>query len=473
MKPVFIFLVCLSIIALGFVYPFTPYAQEQDQPAPVVNKNQTNGIRMNFRGADLDTVLDYLSRSAGFIIVKQTDVDGKIDVWSHQPLTNEEAINLLNTVLHEKGYAAIRNGRTLTIVDRDEAKQKNIPVKTGNQSETIPKNDEMVHQIIPVRYTDATQLIENLSPLLPDYANMTANESSNAILITDTQANVRRMAEIIRALDTSILSIATIRVFLLQYTDATELADIINELFETEDSDSRRGRPRMPFGRGRGGDEGQGQESEARKAASRVVAVADKTTNSLIVNAPEELMPLIENVVQQVDTSVSDLTEIRVFQLEFADATELAEQIQELFPDESSQDQMQFAPSFGRGRGGPPIPMLAQDSSERKLQQTTVRCTPDPRTNSIIVLAASETMLQIEQMVKQLDSDSSKKQKVYVYHLEYADVDNVVEILRNIFENQYSTNAPNRTTDQNANTLQERTVSTDTSFAPASGMGMN
>lgn len=456
----------LILTTLLFIQPTSFGQNEAPAPAP----NGDNKIVLNFRGASLDAVLDYLSEVAGFVIVKQTDVDGQIDVWSRQPLNQDEAINLLNTVLHEKGFAAIRNGRILTIVNRDDAIQKDIPVRTGNNPESVPKTDEMITQIIPVRYTDAMALIENLSPLLPEYANMSANESSNAVVITDTQANIHRMMMIIRALDTSISSISSISVFQLKFTDATQLAEIVNQLFEVEDADANRGRGGGPggfFGRGgpRGGEEPE-TNSEARKAASRVVAVADENTNALIVSAPEEYMPTISELVNQVDMPVSDITEIQVFRLEYADAYEMAEQIEELFPDESTQNQNATAPRFGpgaffgRGGGGGGGQQPQQESSERQLQQSTVRSVADPRTNSVVVFAAQETMLQIEQMVKRLDSDTSKKQQVFVYRLEYADVDNVAEILRNIFESQ-NTNI-NRTTDNNANTLSNRSVNLDT-----------
>src|SRR5213078_4699969 len=74
------------------------------------------GLRLNFRGVPLDMVLNYLSDAAGFIInIKPgTDVKGKtVDVWSNQPLNKDEAVDLLNTVLNQNDYAAVRKGRTL------------------------------------------------------------------------------------------------------------------------------------------------------------------------------------------------------------------------------------------------------------------------------------------------------------------------------------------------------------------------
>jgi len=215
------------------------------------------GLRINFRGAPLDTVLDYLSKEAGFVIVRDAEVTGRVDVWSHQPLSKDEAVNLLNTILNEKGYAAIRNGRTLTIVNRNEAKTRDIPVRKGAEPDEIPKTDAMVTQIIPVRYADAMQLVENIELLLPEYATVTANQSSNAIVLTDTQTNIHRIAEIVKALDTSISEVSTLKVFTLEYADATQMANLINTLFEA----------RSPTG---GGTSGSDRERQIREFISRM-----------------------------------------------------------------------------------------------------------------------------------------------------------------------------------------------------------
>src|SRR5438874_1228832 len=166
-------------------------------PAPVrrVTSENEKGLRLNFRGVPLDMVLNYLSDAAGFIIVLEGKVEGNVDVWSNQPLTKDEAVDLLNTILNKNDYSAIRNGRVLTIVKRKDAKTRNIPVKKTIEAEDIPKNDEMVTQIIPVKHANAAQLTQNLQPLLADYATMTANESANTLVITATQSDVGRMAE--------------------------------------------------------------------------------------------------------------------------------------------------------------------------------------------------------------------------------------------------------------------------------------
>lgn len=441
---------------------------------------QEEGLRMNFRNVPLEMVLDYMSEAAGFSIIAETDISGEVSVWNNRPLNKEQAVSLLDSILNEKGYAAIRVGNTLKIVSSGNAITENIPVRTGNDPAAIPQSDRMVTQIIPVRYTGAKDLIENLEPLLPENASMTANESSNAVVLTGTENNIRRVAEIIRALDTSISGISQLKVFSLKYSDATELAEVVKSLFEApQRSSSSRGssssRAESFFSRFRSGSRGGGEssssrgkssggDSEALQAASRVIAVADERTNSLVISAPDEYMATIMQLVEEIDTNVDDITELQVFALKFADAYEMSEILKDLF-DDSNEEQTSSRGGFRFGRGGESSrggSSSSRDESSRVQAMTRVSAVPDARTNSVIVSAASNLMSQIERMILQLDSDSSKKQKVYVYSLDNADVDNVATILRGMFESQSSTlnnrNNSNRSGQSNNNPLSNRSV---------------
>ena len=47
-------------------------------------------------------------------------------------IVTDDAVDLLNAVLIEKGYTAIRNGRILKIVNRRDAQRRDLPVETGS-----------------------------------------------------------------------------------------------------------------------------------------------------------------------------------------------------------------------------------------------------------------------------------------------------------------------------------------------------
>ena len=367
----------------------------------------------------------------------------------------------------------------------------------------------MVTQIIPVRHANVGQLTANLQPLLGTYAEMSANESANTLVITATEADVRRMAEIVNALDESISSTAVLRVFPLRFADAKELANVIKELFTpTQQQGGNRqfggfggggfggggfGGGAGGFGGGPGGfnNAGQGGRGAAARngtgtgANMRVVAVADERSNSLVVGAPDDLMADIKDVVEKVDQPVNDITELRVFHLENADPLEMADLFAQLFPDETktANDQNQNQ-GFRFNRGGPGgfggfgafanrNPQSQTDTSERMKKKGRVMAVADARTSSLIVSAAMELMPQIAEMVAQLDHPA-KKQKVFVYSLENADPQQVEQILKSMFER---TTTANSRYNQNQNsalttrgTANQGTTTTGTGFGN-SGLG--
>ena len=447
----------------------TPLPALESTPLAPAAKPVKGGVLLNFQNASLADVLNYLSEAAGFIVVQEAPVSGTVNVMSKQEVTPEEAVDLLNTVLLDKGFIAIRNGRILKIVNRKDAQKKDIPVDQGSDPDRIPRKDQMVTQIMPLRYGEAAKLVENLQALLSENATISANESANSIILTDTQTNIRRIATIIKAIDTSVASISTIHVYPLRFADAKELATIVTTLFQvTSTSTSGRNRDRggggFPGFGGFGGPGGPGggqstPQSEAKQAASRIVAVADEQSNSLIVSAAEDLIPQITDVVEKLDTSIEDVTETRIFRLQHADATELAETLTKLYPDtSSSQNRNGQANQGGRGGGffgfpGQQPQTASTPQSGRALLQSKVVAVGEPRTNSLIVTAARETMTQIAETVGRLDSTDAKKQRVFVHSLEHADVEGVANVLRGMLGDQSAI-----TTTQGGNRLLNRST---------------
>ena len=333
-----------------------PAEQATPASAAVTNDAGTNMLRMNFHAASLDMVLNYLSEAAGFIInIKPgTSVRGKVDVWSNDPLTRDEAVNLLDTVLIQNNLAAIRNGKTLTIVNRDEAKTQNIPViPPESDPEKIPITDRIVTQIIPVRFVEVGQLLKDLQPLVSMNTTMTANEAGNSLVITDTQANIHKVAEIIHAIDMGAEDFTQVKVFRLRNADPTETADMLTNLFP---DDTKTGNTQSPFaggggfGRfariagfggppGAGGQTGGGSNNQNQriKKRNRVIAVADQRTASVVVSASRDLMDQIEEVITGLDGDPKGRQIVRVYHLENADPQETLPVLQDIFQKNTTQ----------------------------------------------------------------------------------------------------------------------------------------
>jgi general secretion pathway protein D len=424
----------------------TLWGQEQtsrtntDDPNLVPSK-----IALNFQEVPLRTVLEYLSETTGLVVVSDEPMDGRMTVISKQAICLEEAISLINSVLKENNLAAVRTGRTLRIVTLQKAKTMNIPVTSGNDPDAIVPGDDMVTHVIQIRHADAVKLKENLQSLIPEYASLEANQDGNALIVTDTTANIKRLMEIIRALDTHMATVAEIKVFHLQSADASNTADLINSIFQQEQQSSEDVRaPGGPFemmGRMRGRDRrsDEGEQSEGG-AGVRVVAAADERTNSVVVSGPGDTLEVVAEVVQALDSRSAAVADVKVFHLEYADAENTAELINEVFGEDrgSSRSQSRAGGFLAFRRG--PFGSEQTDQSSKSGSVIEVVAAADERTNSIVVSGPSDTLEVIAAIIKDLDVDPEQERQVFVYPLKNAEASNLKEILNNLFSEMQSLN---------------------------------
>jgi type II secretory pathway component GspD/PulD (secretin) len=268
-------------------------------------------------------------------------------------LTQSEAVDLLNSVLNKNGYAAIREGRTLTIVDKNDAKTRDIPVKSGNNPDEIPKNAEIVTQIIPIRFVEARQLVSDLSTFVSPQATVVANEAGNSIVVTDTQSNIRHLAEIIRAIDNSAQSETEIRVFRLKYANPADVAQEISSVFPSSTSGNTAQAPtrfgggggggggffaQMMAARGGGGGGGGSSANDRMKKATQVTAVADNRIQAVIVTAPKDLIEEIAGMMTDLDVPSDRDQNVYVFKMNNGDSQQAVTVLQNMFQSQSSRN---------------------------------------------------------------------------------------------------------------------------------------
>ena len=356
-----------ALLAQESARPAADLSQAPASPEAAVQTPATGGgpgIQMNFRNAPLEQVLEHLSEAAGFIIVLEAPVKGTVNVISAKPLSQDEAVDFLNTVLNKNGLAAIRDGRTLTIVDRTTAKSRNIPVKVSNDPRLIPKNDEIVTQIIPIRYVEADQLAKDLASFISPQATFVANAAGNSIVMIDTQSNIRHMVEIIKAIDSSAEAETEIRVFHLTHASPSDVASALSGVFPSNTGSGGGSQAPVRFGGGpfggaggfaammggfggrggggnggggggRGGSSSSGQNDRIKRA-QQVLAVADSRTSSVIVTASKDLMGQIAGMVRELDVPSNRDQQVHVFRMNNGDPQQAAQVLQNMFQSTTS-----------------------------------------------------------------------------------------------------------------------------------------
>lgn len=373
-------------------------------------------LTLDFKQAPLSAVMDYLSETTGMVIISTYSMDSRISVISKQPVSFDQALELINSAMKENGYAVIQTGNILKIVRLTEAKLMSVPVRKGNDPDKISDSDEIITQIIPILYADAASLRDDLMGLMSEYAEFSSNQSSNSLIITDTSTNIKRIAKIVKSLDTQLTTIAEIRVFRLVYADAENVANLINELFEDANSGGSSQNPmaRMFEGRGGGGGRGGmmgggnpfggGSSSGGRTAASKVTAAEDELTNSVVVSGPGEAMDVIENMIKEIDTNPDEERGLYVYPLENASATNVKDLLNNLFSELASinQDNTAGFGNVGR-RGGNAAGGGGSSSTSGSDLSDETYIEADEDTNSLLILTSNKNYDKIKAVIQDLD----------------------------------------------------------------------
>jgi type II secretory pathway component GspD/PulD (secretin) len=181
---------------------------------------------------------------------------------------------------------------------------------------------------------------------------------------------------------------------------------------------------------------------------------ANQDSNSLVVTDTNINVRHIVEIVSALDTSADTVSTMKMFKLTNADPVEMAQLITNIF---STPGQGQSAtagragafpggfpgfPGFG-GRGGTTgggaTGRTSRTATGGSGASSSSRATPvvaiaDARTYSVIVTAGKDAMPEISDIIAQLDASPARKQKVFVYTLENADVKQVESVLKNLFQ---------------------------------------
>ncbi len=377
-----------------------PFAVAQAAPAPKREK-QAATVTLNFVNAEIEGVARAMSAIMNRQILVDPRVKGAITLYSDQPLTPREAYLNFMAALRGQGFSLVEVAGMLKIVPEAEAKLQTGTVDVGSVSRS---GDQVLTQIFRVQYENANNLVTVLRPLISPNNTINANASTNSLIITDYADNLKRIAQMIAALDVPIAT--DMEVIPLQYAIASDLGPVVQRLADGGGSPT-------PGGGG---------------AGQATLIMADPRTNSLMVRAPNVArLNLVRNVIQRLDrpgNSGLGGSGIHVVYLKNADAVKLAQVLRAAFPGAGGA-----GGSGGASGGGSSAPsgmptsitsatassLQSGGGSNGASQQSTAPVSAsqgpstggfiqaDPSTNSLIITATDAMYRQLRSVIDQLD----------------------------------------------------------------------
>src|SRR5438093_11857406 len=208
-----------------------PTLAPQPPTAPPVPPAQRGRfVVLNFDSADIETVVHAASEIVGFNYVLAPDVRGKVPGQTSGRIPQEDVFGVLLAILEVHGFTAIRSGNLYKIIKIEGSRERAVPLIVGDTADTTRSPDEIITQIVPVRYATVTDLNSLLRPLISARGALIAHRETNVLVITDTASNIQRLLEIVGLVDVEV-ALDELSIMPLRFADAADLANILNQLF--------------------------------------------------------------------------------------------------------------------------------------------------------------------------------------------------------------------------------------------------
>lgn len=186
------YMVSVCALVLLAVPAYAADKQEKNPLAEVAQKAAAKGV-------PLEDVLDAVSKSSGKVFLVDSQVGPTVVVG--QPRVRDMTYPMLLKVLSNNGLAAVSAQDVTSIVLVNRIRQYPTPL-LFDDDDTID-DEEWVTRVIQLENTNAAQMVPIMRPLLPQQGHMAAHVDSNTLTLVDRYANVRRVVEMVLAIDES------------------------------------------------------------------------------------------------------------------------------------------------------------------------------------------------------------------------------------------------------------------------------
>lgn len=159
---------------------------EEPAPAATAEKSsdvpatEAGNITVNFKGAEIRTVLAYIAEVSGVDIVPAPDVKGIVDL----KLTNKPWKTALDIILRNYGFAYEREGDIIRVVTIDKLKQ-----------------EELSTQVFSLNYGKAKDIVKGVTDIVSERGKVMYDERTNTVLVTDIPTKLYKIGQVVERLD--------------------------------------------------------------------------------------------------------------------------------------------------------------------------------------------------------------------------------------------------------------------------------
>ncbi|MEC8988157.1 MAG: secretin N-terminal domain-containing protein, partial [Verrucomicrobiota bacterium] len=154
-----------------------------------------------------------------------------VTLKAQTPLTIEEAIQAMDSVLSLNGYTTIPVGeKFVTFVPSANALQEGAAFSTITTSEELPEANQYITHITQLKHLLPSEAVPMLTPMAKNAAGIVALDVSKTLVLRDNSSNIKRMLELIERIDIKPEEDYKLKVIPIRYGKVEEIYATMQDL---------------------------------------------------------------------------------------------------------------------------------------------------------------------------------------------------------------------------------------------------
>src|SRR5690554_2246958 len=261
---------------------------------PALAQENEQTWTVNFKDSDIQEVIKFIAEATEKTIIIDPKVRGQVKVISEKAVNRGELYALFLSILDVHGFTAVESGGVVRIVPNRDARSLAIPSSDESTRNVSP--DNYVTQVVQLQNISAAKLLPILRVMVPQHGHISAYDPSNAIIITDTRANIDRLEDVIAQIDKA--AVVATDIVELRFASAEAVVQVLGQL---EKSDAQRAGATTPMS-----------------------LVADTRTNALLIHSDDLQRQRVRALIERLDRPQLANSNVRVVYLKYAKAEQVA-----------------------------------------------------------------------------------------------------------------------------------------------------
>lgn len=301
---------------------------------------QAETVKINFRDADIRSVIESVAEITGKSFVLDPRVKGSITIISPEPIEADMLYEAVLSALQVQGFQAVNDGAIIRVVPFSQSFQVPSGIAGG----------ELRTKVISVQHVKATELLPVLKPMMSKGSLLQAYDAGNNLVVTDLRSQIDKIETVLKDIDVPEQS--EVEVISLSHISAAEALHIASQMKSLQQQN--------------------------------LSIVEDSFNNRVIVGGPRTGRAAFRQMLKSLDVPTSQQSGVEVIYLDYSKAEDIKPILDGMMESET------FLKGAGAGGG--------EGSS-----QSTYRIEAEADNNALVIAAPASVIAQIQSVVRKLD----------------------------------------------------------------------